>query len=159
MNRLRQLNDAEWVTLFTPFVPHPPATSLAKNMDPFEPLGRALARHVRHVPYRMDHGMTETHADFLSSAGAVMVVICAAENVVSNYSQAFEMQARFARDTIKKVTEDRTLVGVPVVVLLIASGTRRQAYEEALKDVPALFTCDNYSENALANAVRVIFGS
>lgn len=88
-----------------------------------------------------------------------MVVVCAADNVVSTYPQAFEMQARFARDAVKKVSEDKSLVNVPVVVLLIASGAGRQAYGEALKDIPALFTCDNYTENALANAVRVIFGS
>jgi hypothetical protein len=107
----------------------------------------------------MDYGMTETHAEFLSSAGAVMVVICAAENVVSNYPQAFEMQARFARGIVKRVADNRDLTNVPVVILLVASGAGRQAYEEALKDIPALFTCNGYTENALANAVRVIFGS
>lgn len=158
LHRLRQLNEAEWVTLFTPVVPHPPSTVLAKNMDPFEPLGRAIGRKVRHVPYRLDNGMTETHTDFLPSAGGIVIVICATENVISHNPQAFDQQAKFARDIRGKINENPALAGVPVIVLLITNGSGRQLHEDALKDVPALITCNNYTTSALANAVRVMLG-
>jgi hypothetical protein len=103
--------------------------------------------------------MTETHIDFLSSAGAVMAVVCAAENVVNNYPKAFDMQARFARDIAREVAGNRSLESVPVIVLLVANGADRQRHEDALKDMPALFTCNDYTESVLANAVSVIFGS
>src|SRR5690348_15044648 len=90
LGRLRRLNEAEVITLFTPFIPHPPATALAKNMDPFEPLGRALPRQVRHVPYRLENGMTETHVDFLSASGAVVLVTCATANVTGGNALALE---------------------------------------------------------------------
>ncbi|CBX96927.1 hypothetical protein LEMA_P100580.1 [Plenodomus lingam JN3] len=104
LRRLRRLNEAEIITLFTPFVPHPTSTTLAKDMDPFEPLGRALPRRVRHVPYRLENGMTEMHRDFLPSTGAVMIVICVTSNVLRYSAQAFELQVRFARDVAKQIS-------------------------------------------------------
>jgi len=127
-------------------------------MDPFEPLGRALARHVRHVPYRLDPGMTETHADFLRSCGAIIIVVCSAENVTSGNPRAYEQQARFARDLLRKKEEDRDLDHVPAVVLLVTNGAGRRAHEDGLKDVEALVTCDSYTLSGLHRAVDVLFG-
>ncbi|KAF2268974.1 hypothetical protein CC78DRAFT_529600 [Lojkania enalia] len=159
LSRLRQLNEAEWITLFTPFVPHPPSTVLARNMDPFEPLGRMLPRQVRHVPYRLDHGMTDTHVDFLGASGAIIIVICSTENVTSYDPKAYDAQARFANSVLQKVNENKTLADVPTFVLLITNGVARQAHEEGLIDFPAIVTCNNYTTSALANAVRVMFGN
>ena len=159
LSRLRQLNEAEWITLFTPFVPHPPSTVLARNMDPFEPLGRMLPRQVRHVPYRLDHGMTDTHADFLPSSGAILIVVCSTENVLSNDPKAYDQQKKFVKDIMQKAEHNNTLTNVHLVVLLISNGAGRLPHEEGLSDVPALITCNNYTTAALANAVRVIFGN
>lgn len=155
--RLRHLNEAEVITMFTPFVPHPPGSSLAKDMDPFEPLGRALPRQVRHVPYRLDYGMTETHADFLPASGAIVIVICSSQNVLSHDSRAYERQTRFAQDVMKRVAENPSLNNVPVVLLLISNGTAKQSHEYGLKDFPTLVTLDDYSTAALTNAVCVLF--
>jgi hypothetical protein len=106
----------------------------------------------------MDNGMTETHADFLSSAGAVIIVICTTENVLGFDAHAFQKQAQFARDIQQKANENKTLGGVPVALLLITNGNRRQSHEDGLKDFPAVFTCNNYTTSALANAVHVMFG-
>lgn len=144
--------------MFTPVVPHPLSTTLARDMDPFEPLGRALARHVRHVPYRLDTGMTETHTDFLPSCGAIIIVVCSAENVVSRNPRAYEQQARFARDLLRKKEENRDLDHVPAVVLLVTNGAGCRGHEDGLKDIPALVTCDSYTPSALHNAVGVLFG-
>jgi hypothetical protein len=156
--RLRQLNEAEIITLFTPVVPHSPAASLAKNMDPFEPLGRALPRQVRHVPYRLDAGMTPLHGDFLPSSGTIMVVICATENVLRYDAKAFERQLKFARNMTAKVVADASLNTVPIVLLLVSDSAARGAYEYALSDFPALVTINDYTTPALTEAVHVLFG-
>ncbi|KAL1601609.1 hypothetical protein SLS60_006524 [Paraconiothyrium brasiliense] len=157
VTRLRHLNEAEVITMFTPFVPHPPGSSLARDMDPFEPLGRAFPRQVRHVPYRLDYGMTETHADFLPASGAIVVVICSSQNVLSYDARAYERQLRFAQGVMKRVAETKSLASVPVVVLLVSNGPARQTHEYGLKDFPTLVTLNDYSTAALTNAVRVLF--
>ncbi|KAG9194957.1 hypothetical protein G6011_00077 [Alternaria panax] len=159
LERLRRLNEAEIITLFTPFVPHPPSTTLAKNMDPFEPLGRALPRKVRHVPYRLDSGMTEMHADFLPASGAVVVVICATSNVISHHAQAFERQVKFARDVSTKISQSDNVAGVPTIMLLVEDNNTGQGYLDAVYDFPAVVMINNYTTEALVNGVRVLFGS
>ncbi|KAI4914471.1 hypothetical protein J4E85_010534 [Alternaria conjuncta] len=159
LERLRRLNEAEIITLFTPFVPHPPSTTLAKDMDPFEPLGRALPRQVRHVPYRLDSGMTEMHADFLPTSGAVIIVICATSNVISNHAQAFERQLKFARSISKKIPKSDTISGLPVILILIDDGAMGQSYVNTAYEFPALVTVNDYNTAALANAVHVLFGN
>jgi hypothetical protein len=158
LHRLRWLNEAEVITLFTPFVPHPPSTTLAKDMDPFEPLGRALPRQVRHVPYRLDSGMTEMHSDFLPASGAVVIVICVTDNVISGNARAFEQQIKFARDIWRKISETRAIARIPVILLLVSSDTAGRAYADAMQEFPALVTINDYTTTALANAVRVLFG-
>ncbi|KAF2688948.1 hypothetical protein K458DRAFT_414617 [Lentithecium fluviatile CBS 122367] len=156
--RLRQLNDAEVITLFTPFVPHPPGTALAKNMDPFEPLGRSFPRKVRHVPYRLDHGMTEMHIDFLPPSGAIVVVICSTQNVIEHNHHAFEQQLKFCRDVAGRISGNKSLVDAPFILLLVTNGIAKQNHEIDVRDFPALVTIDDYSTAALANAVRAMFG-
>lgn len=158
LERLRHLNEAEIITLFTPLVPHPPTTTLAKDMDPFEPLGRALPRKVRHVPYRLDYGKTETHADFLPTSGAVVVVICATPNVLGYHAQAFEKQLQFARGIAREIKENDSVAGIPMVVLIVSDDATGKAYVNAAADVPALVTVGDYTAAALSNAVRVLFG-
>jgi hypothetical protein len=159
LERLRHLNEAEIITLFTPIVPHPPSTTLAKNMDPFEPLGRALPRKVRHVPYRLDYGKTEMHTDFLPSSGAVIVVICATANVLRYHAQAFEKQLQFARSMAKEVKESDPGVNIPVAVLLVSDDAAGKAYVKAACDLPAIVTVNDYTAAALNNAVGVLFGT
>jgi hypothetical protein len=156
--RLRQLNEAEIITLFTPVVPHSPSAALARDMDPFEPLGRALPRQVRHVPYRLDAGMTSLHGDFLPSSGSIIVVICATENVLGYDPKAFERQLKFACRMTAKVVADASLNMVPIVLLLVSNTAVRGAYEHALRDFPALVTVNDYTTGALADAVHVLFG-
>lgn len=158
LERLRRLNEAEIITLFTPIVPHPPSTTLAKNMDPFEPLGRALPRKVRHVPYRLDCGKTEMHTDFLPSSGAVIVVICATANVLRFHSQAFEKQLQFARGIAKEVKESDPAASIPLAVFLVCDDAAGMAYVKAACDLPALVTINDYTAAALNNAVGVLFG-
>ena len=158
LNRLRRMNEAEVITLFTPFVPHPPSSTLARDMDPFEALGRALPRQVRHVPYLMDRGMTEWHADFLPASGAAVIVICVTDNVISSSPRAFEQQVNFARDIWRKIAETKSIAGIPAVMLLVSSDAAGRAYADAMQEFPALVMINDYTTAALANAVRVLFG-
>jgi DNA-binding helix-hairpin-helix protein with protein kinase domain len=159
LTRLRTLNEAEVITLFTPVVPHSPSASLVKDMDPFEPLGRALPRPVRHVPFRMDLGMTDLHPCFLSASGVVVVVICATENVLGHNPEAFERQLKFARSITNKVEKDISMTSVPVVLLaIIGNGVKATAYEQAVRDFPVLVTLDDYTPATLERGVRTIFG-
>jgi hypothetical protein len=106
----------------------------------------------------MDNGMTETHADFLPTSGAVVIVVCSTENVISYNSRAFEQQMRFARNIAKKVEEGNSPGEAPVVLLLVTDGTASQVHEDELNDFPALITCDSYAPSALQDVVRLIFG-
>ncbi|KAF2855083.1 hypothetical protein T440DRAFT_514130 [Plenodomus tracheiphilus IPT5] len=159
LRRLQRLNEAEIITLFTPFVPHPTSTSLAKDMDPFEPLGRALPRRVRHVPYRLENGITEMHTDFLPTTGAVMIVICVTSNVLNYSAHAFEQQVKFARDMAKQIAHGDCIAEVPVVLLLADDNSSNQAYTNAMQDFPALVAINDYTTTALTSAVRALFGT
>ncbi|KAH6642377.1 hypothetical protein C7974DRAFT_430854 [Boeremia exigua] len=159
LSRLRSLNEAEVITLFTPVVPHSPSTTLVKDMDPFEPLGRALPRAVRHVPFRMELGMTDLHPYFLSASGVVLVVICATENVLGHNPEAFGRQLKFARGIARMVEKDSSMVSVPVVLLaIISKGAQMAVHEQAVSDFPALITLDDYDPLTLERAVRTVFG-
>ncbi|ROV87983.1 hypothetical protein VPNG_10337 [Cytospora leucostoma] len=80
------LERGDLILLLTPIVPPAPSPAGAGGaggggsgtQDPFEPLGRALARYhpwVRHVPYTPRGGITSTHAGFIRRARAVVFVI------------------------------------------------------------------------------------
>ncbi|KAL5121454.1 hypothetical protein ACEQ8H_000526 [Pleosporales sp. CAS-2024a] len=158
LSRLRRLNEAEVITLFTPVVPHPPTTKLAHDMDPFEPLGRALPRRVRHVPYRLDSGMTELHCDFLPASGAVVMVVCVAENVVRSNARAFEQQLDFATNISTRIQENGAIADIPTILLLVNGDAAGKIFADAMPDFPALVMVNDYTAPALADAVRVLFG-
>lgn len=127
-------------------------------MDPFEPLGRALPRQVRHVPFRLEYGMTELHADFLPASGAVMVVICVTDNVLSSNPQAFQQQVNFVINIWRKVGETQSIAGIPAILLLASSEAASRAYADALQNFPALVSTNDYTTEALVAAVNVLFG-
>lgn len=156
-SRLKSLNEAEVITLFTPVVPHPPDTNLVKNMDPFEPLGRSLPCKVRHVPYRLELGLTTFHADFLPTSGAVMVVICSTDNVVQTCSDAFQRQLEFAQKIADKIRANPDMYDVPLVLLLVANGANNAAHLACVGQFPVLVTIDDYSPPTLSNAVKDLF--
>ncbi|KAK3944128.1 hypothetical protein QBC46DRAFT_375433 [Diplogelasinospora grovesii] len=69
------LAEGDLVLLLTPGVAPNPANI---SMDPFEPLGRAMAAHhpwIRHVPYLPRNGITDTHIVHINLAKLVVFVI------------------------------------------------------------------------------------
>lgn len=70
------LTNGDIILLLTPVVP-PAKTSEGDATDPFEPLGRSIARRhpwTRHVPYT-PRGITSTHVGFIKAAKAVVFVV------------------------------------------------------------------------------------
>lgn len=73
------LDEGDLLYLLTPVVvPKELPTPGSSAKDPFEPLGKALAKYhpwVRHVPYIVRDGITQYHANHLALAKAVIFVI------------------------------------------------------------------------------------
>ncbi|KAH8881536.1 hypothetical protein GQ53DRAFT_667793 [Thozetella sp. PMI_491] len=75
------LSKNDLILLLTPAVAARPQNDYGPNgapIDPFEPLGRALARHhdrIRHVPYLPRNGITQTHAVHIKLAANIIFVI------------------------------------------------------------------------------------
>ncbi|EXM13423.1 hypothetical protein FOTG_18116 [Fusarium oxysporum f. sp. vasinfectum 25433] len=73
----KNLGNEDLVLLLTPAVV-PLDQSLANASDPFEPLGKALARThpwIRHVPYTKERGITGIHVAFIKRARVVIFVL------------------------------------------------------------------------------------
>lgn len=106
----------------------------------------------------MDKGMTDLHPYFLPASGAVVVVICATENVLSRHPEAFERQVKFARGINQRIEKDPSMDIVLILLLVVCSASKSMTYEHAVRDFPALVTVDEYTPLALECAVRVLFG-
>tara|TARA_R110002003_G_scaffold214_28_gene16214 strand:- start:11560 stop:11868 length:309 start_codon:yes stop_codon:yes gene_type:complete len=102
--------------------------------------------------------MTELHADFLPASGAVMVVICVTDNVLSSNPQAFQQQVNFVINIWRKVGETQSIAGIPAILLLASSEAASRAYADALQNFPALVSTNDYTTEALVAAVNVLFG-
>ncbi|KAF2177534.1 hypothetical protein K469DRAFT_510042, partial [Zopfia rhizophila CBS 207.26] len=158
LDRFRSLEEAEYIILFTPVVPHPPSTNLALNMDPFEPLGRSLSRHhsrIRHVPYVLSRGMTQTHIDFLRAASAVIIVICTTQEITSQNTHDYDKQTEFARCISQGL--DKSLKSVPLLLALITDGPKKQLHYDGVDNFPAVITCSNYTPTALEDVAPKMF--
>lgn len=102
--------------------------------------------------------MTELHPYFLPASGAVVIVICATENVLGRNPENFERQLKFARSITLKVERDPSLVTVPVTLLVASDTMKTGVYEQAVRDFPTLITIDDYAPLTLERAVHVLFG-
>ncbi|KAF2744455.1 hypothetical protein M011DRAFT_165431 [Sporormia fimetaria CBS 119925] len=158
LNHFRNLDATETTLLLSPVVPHPPSSELEKNMDPFEPLGRAFHRNVRHVPYRGDVGLRDTHRAHIRSAAAIVVVVCCTKLIVGLNPRAFETQTKFASAVVETVQHLRPRGNVPVIVLLITDDDSRNAQVKALDTVSVLVTCNNYTPSVLRHTAQVLLG-
>jgi len=72
------LKEGDLLLLLTPGIPPDPRLGHNVTTDPFEPLGKALAKYhpwVRHVPYLPRNGITGTHVVHIQLAAVVIFVI------------------------------------------------------------------------------------
>ena len=140
--------------LLTPSVPPLPGPNNAQNADPFEPLGRAIARfhnRTRHVPYTLSAGVTSTHTAFLDRATTIVLVLC-------NTSSAFvESQMEFVRDVQDRIRARESRAGEQRTrKIVLAAGDPRDLRKplEGWWEV----CCYEYTPGALEAATEVITG-
>ncbi|KAK4104939.1 hypothetical protein N658DRAFT_195065 [Parathielavia hyrcaniae] len=145
----RQLNDGDVILLLTPAIapgmspvnrdPNKPTS------DPFEPLGKALARHhpwVRHVPYLPRNGITRTHEVHIRLAAAVVFVISGPPH----HGQT--PQATLA-ETTRTICENR-----PQIILTCCPLQHLGPLE---KTFPAVVEVPGFAPSVLEAAAHVLF--
>ncbi|QDS76728.1 hypothetical protein FKW77_001223 [Venturia effusa] len=117
---IRNLPDQEVILFFTP------AIASKSDLDPFEPLGRAIHsyhRRIRHVPYTLTDGFTYVHEAHLAhaSVGAVFMVVLFGHN----YEERWLDQQKFLSDSVLKRTnrpDGKTLPSVRMRVGATGAG-------------------------------------
>ncbi|KAM7189622.1 hypothetical protein V8F20_010056 [Naviculisporaceae sp. PSN 640] len=134
------LKDGDIILLLTPAVP-----PKASNSDPFEPLGRALARYhpyVRHVPYLPRNGITATHAAHIRAASVVVFVISgpAASGQISQVTLA---------EMARNLCESR-----PQIILACCDVRSLGPLETSF---PTIVQIPDYSPSELEGAARSLF--
>ncbi|APA08263.1 hypothetical protein sscle_03g030330 [Sclerotinia sclerotiorum 1980 UF-70] len=75
LTRIRSLDESDVLVLLTPIVV-PVSRDVTDTSDPFECLGRALARRhakVRHIPYTKRYGITSTHLGFIKRSHVIIL--------------------------------------------------------------------------------------
>ncbi|KAK4189085.1 hypothetical protein QBC35DRAFT_450550 [Podospora australis] len=146
----KPLRDGEIILLLTPgIVPDVKsleATSQEPTSDPFEPLGKALAKHhpwVRHVPYLPRHGITGTHVVHIRLATVVVFVLSgrSAEGQVSQVSLA---------EITRGVCDQR-----PQIIVACCDVGELGPID---KSFPTIIQVPSESPSDLAAAADVIFG-
>jgi len=141
ISTLRTLPSSASIVLFTPAIPS------TCNIDPFEPLGKALSvyhRRVRHVPYLPSRGMTETHETFCHHAAFIIIVVCSAVN-----NSSLKGQRSFVRAVV-----GLTLASA-ATVLLVEVGDGGEEFE----GVSTVLRCGDHRNATLNRVADLIFGS
>ena len=99
LKKLRKLIGTEMIVLMTPVLtPRGQRGSWAPYVDPFESFGRACsAQHSRicHVPYVPKMGFTDTHAEWVAKASAIIIVMCEPDDPKGR-EESLKNQRRFA---------------------------------------------------------------
>lgn len=164
----RSLSEDENIMLFTPAVPNLDG----ENMDPFEPLGRALTAYherIKHVPFTRD-GFTAMHSSFLAYADAVIVVF--AEPMrghdlgLSSHAnnrevqQSLQSQIRFGRDVLQNLKRGKE---VKALILVACTGTTGVSEDGSPRSGPAAFgtvvCAKDYQADTLEDVAWTIFES
>jgi hypothetical protein len=144
ISTLRGVPPSATLVLFTPAIPS------RFDIDPFEPLGKALCRYhrtVKHIPYRPDVGMTVTHSAFCVDAGSVIIIVCqVTENHGPVSSGSLKGQQNFARD----VGDLAKSYDAPVLLVEIGEGDCSKEFDLVVK-------CNDYSSQTLRRVADLIF--
>ncbi|KAF1990097.1 hypothetical protein K402DRAFT_418181 [Aulographum hederae CBS 113979] len=157
----RVLDATEDIALFTPAIP---LNNPNQEMDPFEPLGRAL-RHrlpVRHIPFVPKIGLTETHKAFLrcttstdeadiDPAGAAIAVICDVHQGSSNKrpTESFGLQLQFAQRVRELAAEE-----IPMLLVVFSE----TLFESYLDGFGTVVWSPEFSLKAMGTVAETIFG-
>ncbi|KAF4944661.1 hypothetical protein FGADI_12542 [Fusarium gaditjirri] len=120
--------------------------SLANASDPFEPLGKALARThpwIRHVPYTKERGITGIHVAFIKRARVVIFVLTG----FSTEEGLFQLELA---EAAREVCEER-----PLVLVACCEVPEKAAREYGF---PTIIQCPGYFATDL-QAVAVLLTS
>lgn len=176
LSALHSLSPEDSIVLFTPVVPHPPDSDLqGQNVDPFEPLGRALSRYharIRHVPYIPEIGLTKTLLLFFKNASAVIVVWCEPTSALRSHAQlympgsqngttkSFMGQMQFLKDTRKALYPTRAQANdrarVPLIVITTGPSGSLLDQNVGMHDYDTVLYCP-YSAQALADLADTLY--
>ncbi|EXK42675.1 hypothetical protein FOMG_05497 [Fusarium oxysporum f. sp. melonis 26406] len=141
----KNLGDEDLVLLLTPAAV-PLDQSLANASDPFEPLGKALARThpwIRHVPYTKERGITGIHVAFIKRARVVIFVLTG----FSTEEGLFQLELA---EVAREVCEER-----PLVLVACCEVSEKGAREYGF---PTIIQCPGYFATDL-QAVAVLLTS
>jgi len=152
LSAIRSLPKEQAIVLFTPAVfSNIPTIPPHINLDPLEPLGRAIHsyhRKVRHVPYALKDGFTYVHEAHLADAsvGAVVVVAIGGENL--------EAQNSFADYVLQKSNrhDGRALPAVKIWI-----GSPRRSGEKGSSGWDSAVRCCCFDKEELKGAAALIF--
>ncbi|KAF8851134.1 hypothetical protein BDZ45DRAFT_750972 [Acephala macrosclerotiorum] len=139
LSHVRLLQETDVIILLTPVV-IPVSRDPTDNSDPFEPLGRSLARRharIRHVPYTHRNGITSTHLGFIKRGHAIILCL-ASEPIQSDLA-----------DVTFAVSDNK-----PVIVVC-CTGSRIDA-QQALP-FPTVIHTTGYSPPALDATATLVF--
>lgn len=144
------LKDGDIILLLTPGVP-PEAISIRSDpqnrpIDPFEPLGKALAKHhpwIRHVPYLPRNGITGTHVVHIRLATVVIFVIAGPPR----HGQPSQVAMA---DITRSICEHR-----PQIIIACCDLQELGPLETTF---PAVVQIPNYSPPELEAAADLLFG-
>ncbi|PQE11912.1 acetyltransferase protein [Rutstroemia sp. NJR-2017a BVV2] len=140
--RVHSLQEPEIIILLSPVV-IPITQDPSDISDPFEPLGRALARRhakVRHVPYTQRNGITSTHLGFIKRGH--VIILC----FVVRPEQQLQLEIA---DVVFAVSEDK-----PCIIVICGDSTDMQ---DSIS-FPTVILSADYSTQALEMAATLIFG-
>lgn len=163
LRSFRSLKRGQSIVLFTPAVKNP----TGENMDPFEPLGRALCDYhsgVKHVPYTRT-GFTLLHKELVHQADAVVFVLAEPKperNPPSSGSpepgESIRKQLKFGNVLLSQLKELET--SVPLVVVVCADMGNVRESSSSSKGPHAFGTvvqANDFDDKTLKDVARAIF--
>jgi len=149
MKALRSLPEEAAIVMFTPFVIpvgyENASTETLRHVDPFEPLGRALAdihANIQHVPYAPSVGFTETHRAFVQHCDAIITIVCEPEHPAKNNN--ISSQCSFAKEAAVTLSAKRTRPAGTCVLVLCGDDMKWEPRDELFPNViqATTYNCD-----------------
>ena len=145
---------ASVLLLLAPTVP--PLSTRAQTSDPFEPLGRTIARlhpRTRHVPYSLSTGLTTTHVAFLRRASAVVMVLASTSSALA------EAQSEFWRAVESVLTDCDEQNNGRVIRVVVGAGDVRDLTQGGILDHGWWgIECWEYTRPAVKAVAEVLIG-
>ncbi|THV47451.1 hypothetical protein BGAL_0310g00140 [Botrytis galanthina] len=142
LSKIRSLHESDVLVLLTPIVV-PISQDITDTSDPFECLGRALAkRHakVRHIPYTRRNGITSTHLGFIKRSH--VIILCFVDH--PEHQHQFEIA-----EVLFAVSDHK-----PCLIMVCSDQVNKQ---DSIP-FPTVILTSGYTPEDMEAAAAVIFG-